>query len=145
MFMNIPLTLIIEKGRVIGVTIFGEDISERVRLEQEMLSINKRLAETRLMAIRAAMNPHFIFNCLNSIQYYIMENDQRSAVKYLSKFSKLIRATLDNSVLSKGRLAPAIEMIRLYVDLESLRFEDKFDLHIGSGRERYPIRNSCEN
>ncbi|MEJ1240969.1 histidine kinase [Chryseolinea sp. T2] len=124
------LNPIIEDAKVIGATIFGEDITERLRLEKEMQIMNKRLAESRLMAIRAAMNPHFIFNCLNSIQYYIMENDQRSAVKYLSKFSKLIRATLDNSVHSKGRLSAAIDLIILYVELETLRFEGKFDFKL---------------
>ncbi|MGC3943716.1 MAG: histidine kinase [Chryseolinea sp.] len=124
------LNPIIENHKVIGASIFGEDITDRLRLEKEMLDINKRLAESRLMAIRAAMNPHFIFNCLNSIQYYIMENDKRSAVKYLSKFSKLIRATLDNSVHSKGSLSGAIDLIKLYVELEALRFEGKFELKL---------------
>ncbi|MBO9701929.1 MAG: histidine kinase [Sporocytophaga sp.] len=118
---------IVEDGAIIGVTIFGEDISERVRLEQEMLFITKRLAETRLMALRSSMNPHFIFNVLNSIQYYILQKDPKKAVIYLSKFSKLMRQVLDSSVQNKGLLSRVIEMTQLYIELESLRLENKFE------------------
>lgn len=128
--LEYSLSPIVEEGRIIGVSVFGEDISERVRLQEEMLAVNKQLGELRLMALRSAMNPHFIFNCLNSIQYYIMEKDQVNAVKYLSTFSKLIRSILNHSVKSRVRLAEELEMLRHYIQLESLRFEDKFDVEI---------------
>lgn len=124
------LNPIVEEGRIIGVSVFGEDITERVKMEQEMLTVNKQLGELRLMALRSAMNPHFIFNCLNSIQYYIMDNDQINAVKYLSTFSKLIRSILNHSVKSRVRLAEELELLKHYVQLESLRFEDKFDFEL---------------
>ncbi|MGC3947952.1 MAG: histidine kinase [Chryseolinea sp.] len=122
------LSPIVENQRIIGVTVFGEDISERIRHQEEMIEINRQLAETRLMALRGAMNPHFVFNCLNSIQFYIMKRDQKSAVLYLSKFSKLIRTILDHTVLSRGKLKTAIDLIYIYAELEALRFEDPFDL-----------------
>jgi PAS domain S-box-containing protein len=124
------LNPIVEEGRIIGVSIFGEDISERLKLEKEMLAVNKQMGEFRLMALRSVMNPHFIFNCLNSIQYYIMESDQVNAVKYLSTFSKLIRSILNHSVKSRVRLAEELEMLKHYIQLEALRFEDKFDFVI---------------
>ncbi|HEY3429174.1 MAG TPA: PAS domain S-box protein, partial [Cyclobacteriaceae bacterium] len=86
------LNPIIEDGKTIGVSVFGEDVSERMQHQKQMLAVNKQIGELRLMALRSVMNPHFIFNCLNSIQYYILENDQKNAVIYLSTFSKLIRS-----------------------------------------------------
>jgi PAS domain S-box-containing protein len=124
------LSPITEDGKVIGVSVFGEDISDRIMHEKEMLAVNKQIGELRLMALRSAMNPHFVFNCLNSIQYYIMENDQVNAVMYLSTFSKLIRLILNNSVKNRVRLADEIEMLKHYVTLEAIRFENKFDFEI---------------
>jgi PAS domain S-box-containing protein len=125
--MEYSLSPIIEDEKAIGVSVIGEDITERVRQEAEMFRVTKQVAELRLMALRSVMNPHFIFNCLNSIQYYIMENDQLNAVTYLSTFSKLIRSVLNNSVNSRVRLGEELEMISHYVQLESLRFEKRFD------------------
>jgi PAS domain-containing protein len=125
--MEYSLNPIVEDDKVIGVSVIGEDISERIRQEADMFRVTKQVAELRLMALRSVMNPHFIFNCLNSIQYYIMENDQLNAVTYLSTFSKLIRAVLNNSVNSHVRLSEELEMIGHYVQLESLRFEKRFD------------------
>ncbi|HEY5823229.1 MAG TPA: histidine kinase, partial [Cyclobacteriaceae bacterium] len=95
--------------------------------ENELNALQKQIGDLKLMALRAAMNPHFIFNTLNSIQYYIMENDQRNAVDYLSTFSKLIRGILNNSVNSKIKLIDELEMLNHYVRLEQMRFEGKFD------------------
>lgn len=125
--MEYSLSPIIEDEKVTGVSVIGEDITERVRQEAEMFRVTKQVAELRLMALRSVMNPHFIFNCLNSIQYYIMENDQLNAVTYLSTFSKLIRSVLNNSVNSRVRLGEELEMLSHYVQLESLRFEKRFD------------------
>ena len=78
------------------------------------------------MALRAAMNPHFIFNTLNSIQYYIMENDQRNAVNYLSTFSKPIRSILNHSVVSKVKFNEELETQALrYARTDAV--QNKFD------------------
>jgi PAS domain S-box-containing protein len=119
-----------EDGKIIGVSVFGEDVSDRIQQQNQINDANKQIGELRLMALRSVMNPHFIFNCLNSIQYYIMENDQRNAVSYLSTFSKLIRSILNNSVKNRVRLSDEMDMLKLYIQLEALRFENKFDTFI---------------
>jgi sensor histidine kinase YesM len=77
--------------------------------------------------LRSVMNPHFIFNALNSIQFFIAKNDRRNAINYLSTFSKLIRGILTNSVNNKVKLSEEIELLRHYVNLELLRFENRFE------------------
>ena len=80
-----------------------------------------------LKSLRAQMNPHFIFNSLNSVNNYISKNNERAANKYLSKFSKLMRQILEYSQDEFITLSKEIEMLRLYVELEHERFKDKFD------------------
>jgi sensor histidine kinase YesM len=121
------LNPIVENEMVRGVTIFSEETTELKKREKELSEANRQIDDLKLMALRAAMNPHFIFNTLNSIQYYIKENDQRNAVNYLSTFSKLIRSILNHSVSSKVKLNEELEMLRHYVSLEQMRFENKFD------------------
>ena len=76
------------------------------------------------------MNPHFIFNTLSSIQSFITKNDSKDAVYYLSKFSKLMRATLENTKKQRIPIKDEIESLQLYMDLEKLRLNNKFDYHI---------------
>lgn len=121
------LNTIIENEMVTGVSVFSEETTELKQKERELLEANKQISDLKLMALRAAMNPHFIFNTLNSIQFYIMENDQVNAVSYLSTFSKLIRGILNNSVHHKVKLSDELEMLQHYISLEQMRFENKFD------------------
>jgi hypothetical protein len=96
---------------------------ERYRLQAEH---KRRLGEMEMQALRAQMNPHFLFNSLNSINRFIIRNDARTASEYLTKFSRLMRGVLHNS---KERLVPLkdeLEALRLYVELEALRFSDGF-------------------
>jgi ligand-binding sensor domain-containing protein len=81
-------------------------------------------------SLRQQMNPHFIFNTLNSIQLYILEKDHISSHKYLAKFARLIRMTLDNSQNQSSSLQNEIEALKLYLELESLRLEGKFQYSI---------------
>lgn len=118
---------IVENEMVAGVNVFSEETTELRKREKELFEANRQIDDLKLMALLAAMNPHFIFNTLNSIQYYIMENDQRNAVNYLSTFSRLIRSILNHSVVSKVKLNEELEMLRHYVLLEQMRFENKFD------------------
>lgn len=83
----------------------------------------QRIAELRLSALRAQMNPHFIFNAINSIQHYILKNDSELAYGYLAKFSKLIRLVLDQSQSKTITLKQELEILWLYLELEKLRFE----------------------
>ncbi len=103
----------------------------QVRKEEEMkASYSLHIAELEMKALRAQMNPHFIFNCLNSIQKYILKNDTYAASKYLTKFSRLIRLILDQSNQNTVLLSSELEMLRLYIEMESLRFDDQFDYQI---------------
>ncbi|MEL6810069.1 MAG: histidine kinase, partial [Bacteroidota bacterium] len=85
---------------------------------------NNQLA---LKSLRTQMNPHFIFNALNSVNSFIASNDERAANKYLSEFSQLMRSVLENSEEDFIPLSKEIELLRLYVKLEHFRFKDKFD------------------
>jgi LytS/YehU family sensor histidine kinase len=89
-----------------------------------------KIAETEMTALRAQMNPHFIFNCLNSIKLYTLENDSQTASEYLTKFSQLIRLVLENSRSEKVSLQKELETLRLYIDLEAMRFKNKVKYQI---------------
>jgi len=81
-------------------------------------------------ALRAQMNPHFIFNCLNSINRYIVKSDQVTASLYLTKFAKLIRLILDNSNSKNVLLSNELDALKLYIEMEALRFDKKFTYEI---------------
>ena len=83
-----------------------------------------------LRSLRSQMNPHFIFNALNSVNSFIATNDERTANKYLSDFSKLMRAVLENSEQDFIPLEKEIDLLQLYTKLEHFRFQDKFDYTI---------------
>ena len=96
------------------------------------LTLQKEVAEYEQKALHLQMNPHFVFNCLGSISSFIVQNGTDSAIKYLSKFSKLMRLTLE---YSKGSLIPIdkeIESLQNYLELEQLRFNRKFEFSIHS-------------
>jgi tetratricopeptide (TPR) repeat protein len=92
---------------------------------------NKERAKTNMLlelkSLRTQMNPHFIFNSLNSVNSFISKNDDRSANKYLSRFSQLMRLVLENSKHDFVPLESELKIIELYMELEHLRFQDKFD------------------
>ncbi|MCL6273597.1 tetratricopeptide repeat protein [Muricauda sp. 2012CJ35-5] len=90
-------------------------------------TINSEL-EKRML--RAQMNPHFIFNSLNSIQYLITTNDRVNALKYLTKFSKLLRQVLESSINISLVLREEMELLKIYLELESLRFDNSFKYEI---------------
>ena len=92
--------------------------------------LNKQLAETKMLALRSQMNPHFIFNSLNSINHFILSNDTDNASNYLTKFSRLIRLILDNSRTECGYLDNEIKALELYIQLEAVRFENAFSYEI---------------
>lgn len=129
------LSPIIEEDNVIGVSIIAENVTERKSRDRELAEANKKIGELKLMALRSVMNPHFIFNVLSSIQFFIAKNDKLNAINYLSTFSKLIRSILTHSVNNTIKLADEIAMLKNYVQLEMTRFENKFDfiLNIDSG------------
>lgn len=92
----------------------------------------QQIAETEMKALRAQMNPHFIFNSLNSIQKYILKNEHIEASHYLTKFSRLIRLILDQSNQNTILLSSELDLLKLYVEMESLRFDNTFDYSISA-------------
>jgi ligand-binding sensor domain-containing protein len=98
--------------------------------EEKKTGFNKQLAQIEMKALKAQMNPHFIFNCMNSINSYILENDKKMASDYLTKFSTLIRLILENSDKQKINLADELAMLETYLHLEQNRLDNKFDYHI---------------
>lgn len=88
----------------------------------ELADINQQLAEVQLASLRSQMNPHFIFNALNSIKKFVIANEPANAEKYLGKFSKLIRSILDNSRSGMVTVEKELQLLNLYLDLEQLRF-----------------------
>jgi ligand-binding sensor domain-containing protein len=98
--------------------------------EKIKTQINKQYANIELKALQAQMNPHFIFNCLNSIQHFIVLNDEVSASKYLTKFSMLMRKFLEHSKSNIVTLQEEVELLRLYVELEALRSKEKFSFQL---------------
>ncbi|MBS1914020.1 MAG: histidine kinase [Bacteroidetes bacterium] len=88
--------------------------------------LERRLVEFQLQALRAQMNPHFMFNALNSILHFVVRRDIESAQFYLSAFSKLVRNTLENVRSDSVLLADELASLRLYLEIESLRFRNRF-------------------
>ena len=93
--------------------------------EQKKAAIEKRMVETKLEALCSQMNPHFTFNAINSIQYYILKNDTDKALAYLGKFSRLIRNTLDNSSKPRITLMEELAYLQSYVSIENSRIENR--------------------
>src|SRR6185312_2949168 len=83
-------------------------------------------AELQMQVLRSQMNPHFIFNSLNGIENFILQNDKRQASEYLNKFASLIRIILSNSRKEGVAFIDDMETLQLYIDLELLRFNNKF-------------------
>jgi LytS/YehU family sensor histidine kinase len=109
----------------------------RARAEEEkkeaqmiLMSTQQKMTEVEMQALRAQMNPHFIFNCLNSINRYIVKSDQTTASLYLTKFAKLMRLILDNSNSKNVILTNELEALKLYIEMEALRFDKKFTYEI---------------
>jgi ligand-binding sensor domain-containing protein len=115
---------------IVSLYIFKLRLNKIRKREEEKILLKQRIGETELQALRAQMNPHFIFNSINSVQYFMTENDAKSSQKYLAKFAKLIRYVVDNSKPAAIPLATELEALNLYLELEALRFENQFEYAI---------------
>lgn len=126
LFRGISLSLI-----AAGIFLGFRFRTQQIRIkERHTARRNLEIARLELTALRAQMNPHFIFNSLNSIQHFILQSEETSAVKYLNKFAKLIRIILNNSEKSAITLREEIEALELYLQLEELRFSEKFSYQV---------------
>jgi hypothetical protein len=99
--------------------------------------IDKQIAEYEIKALHAQMNPHFIFNCLNSIREMILDNENRQASHYLSKFAHLIRLTLNNSSKPFINLQSTVDYLRRYLEMEQIR-KSNFSYHIDIDESLHP-------
>lgn len=105
---------------------------QRHQAALDLLIHQRKSAEAKLQSMRLQMNPHFLFNSLNSIQQLILRNHTDDAARYLSRFSKLLRQVLTYSDYNTVSLAKEIEMLELYLQLEALRFKESFEYHIST-------------
>lgn len=97
--------------------------SQKTEIEQANTALEKRM-------LRAQLNPHFIFNALGAIQHFITANDRPAALKYLAKFSSLLRQVLEDSATTIVVLEEEIKLLKTYLDLEALRFDEGFSYDI---------------
>lgn len=112
---------------VIGVLLIRQ---WRLNSKRRISEMNQKISEITQANLRQQMNPHFIFNTLNSIQYYMYQNDKLSTNNYLTKFSSLMRKILENSQHTAVPLIDELNAVELYLELESIRFKNKFDYKI---------------
>ena len=110
--------------------------------KQKGLKNEKKILSLKQKALRSQMNPHFVFNALNSIKLYIIENEQQKATFYLNKFSKLIRKILESSTVQEITLAEEIKTLKLYLCIENIRFSNEinFTLKIDSSIDLKTIK-----
>ncbi len=131
------LTGLIALLSVSGFLFFGR---QREKQRREKIEMQKRNLETMQQLLRAQINPHFIFNALNSVQSYISANDELKAMSYLAKFSKLMRNILENSMKKMITIEEELETLQLYMELESMRFRDAFEFEFGIHEKIDPSR-----
>jgi ligand-binding sensor domain-containing protein len=112
--------VVIYRRRVSGIRLFEKEKTER----------GKRIAALEMQALRAQINPHFMFNALNAIQNYYNNNDERSANYYMSSFARLIRQTLTNAKVHWIDLAEETAMLKAYIELEQMRLNNSFEYEI---------------
>lgn len=128
--IDIPPFLYQTSGFRIGVVLFGVCIIYILLAmwrKQTRLTLQRKMVQYRLDSLRNQLNPHFLFNSLNSINYFISTHDQISANQFISGFSRLMRAILNNSEAEYIPLEKELEALQDYCKLEHLRFGDKFD------------------
>ena len=121
---------------VLGLTLFWANrrlmtSNRELKTKNELIKeVTHKIQATEMAALRAQLNPHFIFNCLNSIQFFTAQNDTDKASDYLTKFSRLIRLVLENSKSEKVTLANELETLKLYIEMEAMRFQQKVQYSI---------------
>ena len=121
--------LFIGSGMILMVAVLVI-LRSKLKARQRIEAMNRKVSELHQTNLRQQMNPHFIFNTLNSIQYYVFQNDKISSNNYMTKFASLIRKTLENSRHTAITIQEELETLSLYLELESLRFKEKFEWKI---------------
>lgn len=103
------------------------NIKRRQKQQWMEADLNAKISEMKLIALRSQMNPHFIFNCINTAQNFVLHSQKQEAYDYLSKFAKLLRVVLENSDQTFISLEDEIHHLQLYIELEAIRFDKKFE------------------
>jgi tetratricopeptide (TPR) repeat protein len=116
----------------IGILIYSRS---KINAKRRISEMNRKISEVTQANLRQQMNPHFIFNTLNSIQYYMYQHDKLATNNYLTKFSSLMRKVLENSQHTSVPLRDELDALILYLDLEKIRFKNKFDYSINVDEE----------
>lgn len=135
LYTIVSVAILIAFGAAIGLVWMRRN--QREKMERSML--NTRIAEAKMFALRAQMNPHFIFNCINTAQHFVMNNQQQQAYEYLSNFAQLLRLVMENSAKTFIPLEDELQQLKLYMELEAIRFNHKFnytlklDSELGNG------------
>lgn len=124
------LLLFILLGIFIFRSILFKRKNEKLAIGKTQSELMQKMSELEMQALRAQMNPHFIFNCLSSINRFILKNEGKTASNYLTRFSRLMRMVLLNSQKPLIALDDELEMLELYLEMERLRFKDSFDYAI---------------
>jgi two-component system LytT family sensor kinase len=120
----------------IGYLIYrGSKLKDKRRISE----MNRKISEITQANLRQQINPHFIFNTLNSIQYYMYQHDKLATNNYLTKFSSLMRKVLENSQHTSVPLSDELSALNLYLELESIRFKDKFEYSINVDEDIDPL------
>jgi LytS/YehU family sensor histidine kinase len=125
----------------VGLYLFNRNRTKQAQLKAELAKekaeqqtkeaeFQRSIADVSMSALRSQMNPHFIFNCLNSIKLYTTQNDTVAAANYLTKFSKLIRMALENSRSETVTLDAELQSLELYIQMEAMRFKEKLKYSI---------------
>lgn len=111
---------------LLGVSLLVYVLYQKNNTDRKQQEYEKRFAQLETMVLKSQMNPHFIFNSLNSIRYLFMKDEKEKGIKYITKFAKLLRNTLHHGEDALVSLADEIELTELFIDLEQLRFDDQF-------------------
>ena len=125
------------KNKIVAATLAGllclAVVIFLLAFRQKRLKLKKEIAEMKQQLLRLQMNPHFVFNSLNSIQNQLLKGDTESSILLMGKFSRLMRQVLNNSDKTFVSIEKELELLRLYLDLEQIRTDHKFDYEIRIG------------
>lgn len=118
------------RARIQKIGFKNQLANEKAQLELKQALFEKKVNDLTLTSLKAQMNPHFIFNCLNSIKFYVENNETDAASLYITKFSKLIRSILDSARSEKIMLSEEIELIKLYLEMEGMRLKHRLSYEL---------------
>ncbi len=135
-FTEHHLHMLLTMSSITAIKLKGLRTQKKYQEEQKKsLEIQKQLIDLKLKVLHSQLNPHFVFNALNSIQYFITSNQKKDALEFLSVFSKLIRFYLKNIESETVSLLDEINLLKWYLKLQKLRYSDKINFEIKTNKE----------